>query len=95
MFKKKLEWSKLSLITIATVLLWIKTNIAYITSFDIKIENWIQQFILIINPLSSILFILGISMFFSEKNQKRYILISSLILSFVLYANVVFYRVYT
>ncbi|MEZ2717024.1 LTA synthase family protein [Niallia circulans] len=95
MFKNKLEWSKLSLITIATVLLWIKTNIAYITSFDIKIENWIQQFILIINPLSSILFILGISMFFSEKNQKRYIFISSLILSFVLYANVVFYRVYT
>ncbi|MFS0660629.1 LTA synthase family protein [Niallia alba] len=95
MFKKKIEWSKLSLITIATVLLWIKTNIAYITSFDIKIENWVQQFILIINPLSSLLFILGISMFFSAKNQKRYIFTSSLILSFVLYANVVFYRVYT
>jgi lipoteichoic acid synthase len=95
LFKNKFEWSKLSLIAVATVLLWIKTNIAYMTSFDIKIENSIQQFILIINPLSSLLFILGISMFLSEKNQKRYVLISSLTLSIVLYANVVFYRVYT
>ncbi|WP_312092472.1 LTA synthase family protein [Niallia sp.] len=87
--------SKLSLITVATFLLWVKTNIAYITSFDIKIENLVQQFILVINPLSSLLFIFGISMFFSEKNQKRYLFISSFILSFVLYANVVFYRVYT
>ncbi|PLR85954.1 hypothetical protein CVD25_04365 [Bacillus canaveralius] len=89
---RKFNWSKISLIAIATVLLWLKTYIVYKTSFDIKIENWKQEFILFINPLSFLLFIFGISLFMKEKNRNRYILISSFFISFVLFANVVFYR---
>ena len=89
---KKFNWSKVSLIGIATVLLWLKTYIAYKTSFDIKIENWRQEFILFINPLSFLLFVFGISLFMKEKNRNRYLLISSFLISFVLFANVVFYR---
>ncbi|PLR76501.1 hypothetical protein CU633_16205 [Bacillus sp. V3-13] len=89
---RKLNWSKISLIAIATVLLWLKTYIVYKTSFDIKIENWKQEFILFINPLSFLLFIFGISLFMKEKNRNRYILISSFVISAVLFANVVFYR---
>ncbi|RFU66791.1 LTA synthase family protein [Peribacillus saganii] len=77
---------------LATLFLWIKTYIAYKTSFDIDIENWTQEFILFINPLSFILFILGISLFIKEKNQNRYVLISSFIVTAILFANLVFYR---
>ncbi|MFE8695445.1 LTA synthase family protein [Cytobacillus sp. FJAT-53684] len=89
---KNSNGSKFSLIIIAIVLLWLKTYIVYKTSFDIKIENWKQEFILFINPLSFLLFIFGISLFFKEKMRNRYILITSFMISFVLFANVVFYR---
>ncbi|PLS15244.1 hypothetical protein CVD28_23230 [Bacillus sp. M6-12] len=77
---------------LATLFLWIKTYIAYKTSFDIDIENWTQEIILFINPLSFILFILGVSLFLKEKNRNRYILITSFIITAVLFANLVFYR---
>jgi lipoteichoic acid synthase len=89
---KTKKWSKASIVAIATILLWLKTYIAYKTSFDIKIENWRQEIILFINPLSFLMFIFGISLFMKEKNQKRYIIITSFIVSAVLFANVVFYR---
>jgi lipoteichoic acid synthase len=89
---KNTKWSKASIVAIATILLWLKTYISYKTSFDIKIENWRQEIILFINPLSFLMFIFGISLFMKEKNQKRYVLITSFIVSAILFANVVFYR---
>ncbi|WP_078379714.1 LTA synthase family protein [Sutcliffiella halmapala] len=84
--------SKVPFILIAVVLLWIKTYIVYKTSFDITIESVKQEFILFINPLSFILLIVGLSLFFSEKGAKRYLIITSFIVTFVLYANAVYYR---
>ncbi|GLB58191.1 LTA synthase family protein [Cytobacillus sp. NCCP-133] len=89
---RKKKWPNLSLIIIATVLLWLKTYIVYKTSFEIKIENWKQEFILLLNPLSFILLTLGLGLFMKKNKQRRYILISSFIISAVLFANVVFYR---
>jgi lipoteichoic acid synthase len=89
---RTINWSRISLVALATVLLWLKTYIVYKTSFEIKIENWRQGFILFINPLSFLMFILGFSMFLKENNQKRYIVFSSFMVSFILFANVVFYR---
>ncbi|MGM0844257.1 MAG: LTA synthase family protein [Bacillota bacterium] len=89
---KNLKAPKISLVIIAAVLLWLKTYIVYQTSFDIKIENVMQEFILFINPLSFLLFIFGVSLFMkSDKARIRYILITSLVLSLVLYGNVAFY----
>lgn len=84
--------STVSVTAVAIVLLWIKTYIVYKTSFEINIENWKQEFILFINPLSFLMFILGINLFLKEKNRNRYLVISSLIISLILFANVVFYR---
>jgi lipoteichoic acid synthase len=89
---KNNKWPKVSLVAIATILLWLKTYIAYKTSFDIKIENWRQELILFINPLSFLMILFGLSMFMKEKAQKRYIMVTSFIVSAVLFANVVFYR---
>ena len=88
----KLKWSKFPLIAIAIVLLWIKTYIVYKTSFDIKIENWRQEFILFINPLSFLMFIFGIGLFLKGKSQNRFIITTSFLMSAVLFGNVVFYR---
>lgn len=84
---------KVPLIIIAALLLWVKTYIVYKTSFDIKIENTIQEIILFMNPLSFLLFIFGIGLLMKkDKSRTRYIIITSFILSFILYGNVVFYR---
>ncbi|WP_175991047.1 LTA synthase family protein [Bacillus sp. Marseille-Q1617] len=84
---------KVPLIIIATLLLWVKTYIVYKTSFDIKIENTIQEIILFMNPLSFLLFIFGIGLLMKkDKSRTRYIIITSILLSSILYGNVVFYR---
>ncbi|TKC19904.1 LTA synthase family protein [Robertmurraya kyonggiensis] len=89
---RKFVPSAMSFTAVAIVLLWLKTYIVYKTSFEINIENWKQELILFINPLSFLMFVLGISLLLKEKNRKRYVVITSLIISIVLFANVVFYR---
>ncbi|MDQ0213865.1 phosphoglycerol transferase MdoB-like AlkP superfamily enzyme [Oikeobacillus pervagus] len=90
---KKSFRNKITLITVVVLFLWLKTYIAYKTSFHMDIENPMQQFILFINPLSFLLFIFGIALFFKrEKVRNRYLMTMSFLLSFLLYANVVFYR---
>ena len=89
------KWPKHSILAFAIIATWIKTVIVYLTSFDLGLENGMQYFILIINPLSFVLFIYGISLFFkTAKVRNRYIIGTSLILSVVLYGNVAFYRFY-
>ncbi|WRP05259.1 LTA synthase family protein [Rossellomorea aquimaris] len=84
---------KASFIIIAALLLWVKTYIVYKTSFDIKIENTLQELILFINPLSFLLFIFGVGLLLKkDKSRTRYIIAASFVLSFILYGNVVFYR---
>ncbi len=93
----KLKKANILLPVIAAFLLWIKTYIVYKTSFSITIENFMQEIILFINPISFLLFVFGLSLFFkTEKGKARYIILTSLILSFfILYANVAFYRFFT
>ncbi|MFT4412626.1 LTA synthase family protein [Fredinandcohnia humi] len=88
----KSSLTKSRFLFMATILLWIKTYIVYKTSFDIKIENMMQEFILLINPTSFLLLFFGISLFIKEKRRNMFIIIASFISSLVLYANVVFYR---
>ncbi len=93
---KRLNIANISLPIIAVIMLWIKTYIVYKTSFNISIENFMQELILFINPLSFLLFVFGVAFFFkSEKTRNRFILITSFILGFILYANVAFYRFFT
>ena len=93
---KTFNWPKHSILAIAIVLTWIKTYVVYHISFDMKIENVMQQLILFLNPLSFLLFIYGVSLFFkSVKARNRYLLIISSVLAVILYANVAFYRFFS
>lgn len=77
---------------LAVFFLWMKTYIAQLTQFDLGIENTLQKFLLFINPLGSSLLFLGFAFFF--KGRKKYIalILIDFLLSFLLFANVVYYR---
>ncbi|WAA11459.1 LTA synthase family protein [Fervidibacillus halotolerans] len=89
---KLLKQSKFSPILFATVLLWVKTYITYKVAFNITIDNKMQEFILLISPVSFLLIVFGLSMFINEKYRNKYLFSVSLITSLILYANIVFYR---
>ncbi|MBA4538611.1 LTA synthase family protein [Bacillus aquiflavi] len=83
---------KLNLVVFATILLWFKTYLVYKINFSINTENIMQEVILFLNPLSFIMLVLGIGIFLKGKKRNIYILVSSFLISFVLYANAVYYR---
>ncbi|RFU65699.1 LTA synthase family protein [Peribacillus glennii] len=90
--KRTTASSGVSLLALAVSLLWLKTYIAYKLNFDIDIENWRQEIIIFINPLSFLLFVFGVSLFFKEKRRNAYVLLISVFLTTVLFANIVFFR---
>lgn len=93
---KKVTWPKHSVLGIAIVATWLTTYIGYISSFNMKIDNMMQEFILFINPLSFLLFIYGIALFIkSTKRRNIYIFSVSLITSIVMFSNAVFYRFFS
>ncbi|GAM14546.1 LTA synthase family protein [Mesobacillus selenatarsenatis] len=82
----------ISFVLIAIVLLWLKTYTVYKFNFDIDIENSMQEFILFINPLSFLMIVLGLGVFMAGRKQKTFVVATSFITSFILYANVVYYK---
>src|SRR5688500_12701630 len=77
---------------LAVVLLWIKTYTAYNVEFSLGIDNKIQEFLLFINPLSSALLFLGFALFAKGKKIFVWMIVIYSLLSFLLYANIVYYR---
>lgn len=77
---------------IATVLLWTKSYLAFRFSFSLDLENTIQEYILALTPLGSILFFLSLSFIFPKAKRIKAFLTLYFIMSFVLFANVVYYR---
>ncbi|WHY84233.1 LTA synthase family protein [Neobacillus novalis] len=88
---KKLNNSHITFFAIAVVLFWIKTYTAYQLEFKLGIDNSLQKFLLLINPLSSALFFFGIALLF-KKRTKLVMIIINFFLSFLLYANIAYYR---
>ncbi len=80
---------------LAVFFLWMKTYIVQLSQFELGIESSLQKFLLFINPLGSSILFLGFAFFF--KGRKKYISLMSIyfFLSFLLYANVLFYRDFT
>jgi lipoteichoic acid synthase len=90
---KKFVWPKHSVLIIAIVATWITTYIGYKTSFNMKIDNNMQEFILFMNPLSFLLFVYGFALFMkSTRKRNIYLITVSLLTSIVMFSNAVFYR---
>ena len=86
--------SRYSFLFLAVVLMWVKTYIVYQTGFDIKIENMLQSFILLMNPLSFFLLIFGFGLFMKQKARNIYILVISTLVTIILISNMIFYGFY-
>ncbi|HSI66690.1 MAG TPA: LTA synthase family protein [Planococcus sp. (in: firmicutes)] len=92
----KKQWPKHTILAIAVIATWLTTYIGYKTAFSITIDNVIQEFILFISPLSLLLFLYGLSLFFrSERNQHIYLVTMTILTSVILYVNIAFYRFFT
>nr|WP_307290794.1 LTA synthase family protein [Bacillus sp. SORGH_AS_0510] len=87
----KVKQNHVTFFAIAVVLFWIKTYAAYQIEFNLGIDNSLQKFLLLINPLSSALFFFGIALLF-KKRTKLVMIITNFLLSFLLYANIAYYR---
>lgn len=84
--------SKMGFFTVAAVLIWIKSYVVYLTEFSLDVQNTLQHFLLLINPISSTLVFLGIALFAKGRRVGGFIIIIHSFMSLLLYANVVFYR---
>lgn len=89
---KKFFSSKLGFFSTAVVLLWLKSYLVYLFEFNLDIQNNMQHFLLFFNPVSSLLVFLGIALFAKGKRAGIWIIVIDFFMSFLLYANVVFYR---
>ncbi|MEO2075472.1 MAG: LTA synthase family protein [Bacillus sp. (in: firmicutes)] len=87
----KVKHNHVTFFAIAVVLFWIKTYAAYQIEFNLGIDNSLQKFLLLINPLSSALFFFGIALLF-KKRTKLVMIFTNFLLSFLLYANIAYYR---
>jgi len=89
---KKIISTKLRFFAIAVLLFWLQTYVIYKVEFNLGVDGAIQEFLLFFNPLSSGVIFIGIALFSSGKKMGRRIIILYFVLSFILYANVVYYR---
>ncbi|MCF3941770.1 LTA synthase family protein [Oceanobacillus alkalisoli] len=88
--------ARLPLYIIASLLFGLKTYIVYRFMFNIELENRMQEFILFVNPFVSAFLIFALSVWFNKASrQMKYLRYTALLFSFVVFANLVFYRQFT
>ena len=95
MIKEKLN-SRFGFFLILTLLLWAKNLFAYLVDFDLRLDNALQVFILLINPIATTMLFLSIFLFI-RRTKAAYITgyLIYLVLSILLFANVVYYQEFT
>jgi lipoteichoic acid synthase len=87
----KTQFKDIRFILLTAVFVWLKTYIITRMSFDLKLENPMQEFILFISPLAASLFLVGLAMFAKGK-KRNYIAIGiDILLTIVLIGNAMFY----
>ncbi len=72
-----------------------KTYFSYYVDFSLGFKGLVQNLILLMNPYSLIALILSVFLFFKGKKAYWFIFIGGFLLSFLLYANVVYFRFFS
>ncbi|GAA0457819.1 LTA synthase family protein [Alkalibacillus silvisoli] len=86
---------QIPLFIIAAILVGIKTYIVYRFYFDLSIESAFQEIILVVNAFAISMFIFSIAVWLKPKSQKRFIITTSIVLSVIIMANLMYYRNFT
>ncbi|XBG82415.1 LTA synthase family protein [Enterococcus cecorum] len=98
--KKKNYFSRvnkrLGFFGLLVVLMWIKNMLAYTLDFHLSLENALQHFILIINPIATTLLLLSVGLYVRRK-KPTYItmMVIYFIMTALLFSNAVYYREFT
>ncbi|MDA7027449.1 LTA synthase family protein [Bacillus sp. CLL-7-23] len=74
--------------------MWMKTYFIYKLGFHLQMNNGLEELILFINPLSFLIPVFGISLFFREKTQRLFLIGANFILTGILISNSIFYGFY-
>src|SRR5690625_7860838 len=77
---------------LASLLFGSKTYIAYRFFFNMTMENYMQEVILLINAFAVVFFLLSFSIWLNGKKQLKYIRFLTLIGTLIIYFNLLFYR---
>ncbi|WP_156290730.1 LTA synthase family protein [Oceanobacillus salinisoli] len=81
---------------IASLLFGLKTYIVYRFMFNVELDNTMQEFILFINPFVSAFLMFALAVWFNKPSrQMKFIRYTGFIATFVVFANLVFYRQFT
>jgi len=85
--------SRISLITIALIILWIENIMAYFVDFNLGVSGFLQAIIASFNPIGFLVLILSLSLYFL--NGRLFICSLALLFLFetvLLFGNVIYYR---
>ncbi|MDT2598893.1 LTA synthase family protein [Enterococcus hulanensis] len=88
--------SRFGFFLLLTLLLWAKSLFAYFVDFDLRLDNALQVFILLINPVATTMLFLSIFLFI-RRTKIAYMTgyLIYLMLSILLFVNVVYYQEFT
>ncbi|GAB6385627.1 LTA synthase family protein [Enterococcus cecorum] len=96
--KNYFSWvnKRLGFFGLLLVLMWIKNMLAYTLDFHLSLENALQHFILIINPIATTLLLLSVGLYVRRK-KPAYItmMVIYFIMTVLLFSNAVYYREFT
>ena len=82
--------TRMGFFIVTVVLFWIKTYSVYVTKFSLGVSGSAQEFLLVLNPLPAALLLLGIGLYFKGKKSYWIMMISDLIASLWLFANILY-----
>ncbi|KHF42060.1 hypothetical protein LQ50_01885 [Halalkalibacter okhensis] len=77
---------------IAVFFLCVKTYVLYKFGFRIQSENPLQEVLLLMNPISSAVLLIGLSLFFSGKVRNIMVVVLSTVGTCILYFNLLYFR---
>ncbi|WP_369404862.1 hypothetical protein [Piscibacillus salipiscarius] len=86
---------RIPLFIIAAVLVGLKTYLVYRFYFNLSIESIFQEIILFINAFAFSFFVFSIGVWFKERRQKKFIYITTIAMTFIVIANLMYYRNFT
>ena len=80
---------------LAVLMLWAKTYITQASLFELGVEGSLQQFLLLLNPLGSVMLFLALSFLFKGKRKFTVLVMIYTLMSILLYSNAVYYRFFS
>ena len=90
-FRAKMN-TRMGFFCLMVVLFWLKTYAVYLTKFNLGINNFMQGFLALVNPLPFAILIFGIGLYFRGRKSYWIMLILDFITSLWLFANILYYR---